>query len=143
MKHVGDTLAGDSATSIPIALGWSRYRLPCHPILWLVISAMGGDRPSFVSTRGRATKHRRVATTLATQSLASDRPGQHLPDDAPDMSSEATPGHDWLDGFRPTRYRKVEGSISRRATELRSDGGADRLPAFGSLVHAPGSLLAM
>jgi uncharacterized membrane protein YidH (DUF202 family) len=53
---------------------------------------------------------RRLATTPATQPPASDRTGQHLLDDASDLSSEDVPRWDWADGFLPTRSRKVVGS---------------------------------
>src|SRR6266508_4969680 len=51
------------------------------------------------SVHGRATSHHRVATTLATQSLASDPTGQHPLDGAPDVCSDDAPRQEWSDGF--------------------------------------------
>jgi hypothetical protein len=86
----------------------------------------------------------RLVTTLATRPLASDRTGWHLLDDALDVSSDDAPGRDWLDGFRPTRNRKIEGfRISPGAHKSRGQtAGADRLPAWEP-GDAPGSLPAM
>jgi hypothetical protein len=56
-----------------------------------------------------------VATSLATQPLASDRTEQHSSDGAPDVSSDDGSGQDLLDGFLPTRNRKVEGPNPSRA----------------------------
>jgi hypothetical protein len=56
-----------------------------------IAALTGGDQLSLGSTQGRRTNHQRVATTLATQSLASDRTRQHSSDDAPDVSSEDAP----------------------------------------------------
>jgi hypothetical protein len=84
-----------------------------------------------------------VATSLATQSLASDRTGQHVSDDVPDLSSADAPGHHWLDDFRPTRNRKVEGSESLAARyNSRGQTASDRFACLGQM-RGPGSLLAM
>jgi hypothetical protein len=52
------------------------------------------------------------------QSLASDRTGQHSPDDAPDVNSADAPRRDWLDGSPPTRNRRRPSS-GRRSSSAR------------------------
>src|SRR6266511_1648335 len=67
-----------------------------------------------------------VAATVATQSVASDRRGRYLSDDAPDVSSHDAPRWDRTDGFRPTRNRT---DAEREASTVQSQPSSGRPPS--------------
>ena len=78
----------EQAYEHPVAIGWSRYLAEASTLL-----------PT-----------RAVATSVATQALIPGPTGRHQMKSVPHLCSRKSPGWVLLEGFGPTRNRKVVGS---------------------------------
>ena len=102
------------------------------------------DRMLKVPNRSKhaAASARYLATFLATQALLPDPTGRHWMKSVPHLSSHDGAPRVQLEGFGPTRNRKVEGSGSAWGWRTAVLGHAAISPGAGAGVEAVGPALA-
>src|SRR5215203_6317869 len=78
-------------------------------------------------------QRRVVATSLATQTLLPDPTGRHWMKSVPHLSSHDGSGWVQLEGFGPTRNRKVVGSNPTSGSISAGEGLSSKTSRFGSI----------